>query len=238
MAIWNRIDVPALAKPALRLFERDVLTAYPDSGGVWTEGTGSTVDPEGRPVRAGDHVTQAQDDAMLDHELTQIRIPAILRVIPARVPLTDEMAAMLCSFVYNEGVGALAPGNVITEMLAAGLLVRGFAQLPGWCIGTSQGVRGPMVGLLRRRRVEMLGASGAPLQETYEAVWKLTEPELIGLYSSACSDAAAYRNGRVTWEVHSVPAAAVAHKPSAAPTASAVGESEADALMDRMNPGA
>jgi GH24 family phage-related lysozyme (muramidase) len=241
MTIWDRKSVPALAKPGLRLFEADRLAAYRDGGGIWTEGTGSTVDPAGKPVKASDHVTQAQDDAMLDRQLLTIRIPAILRAIPASVPLTDAMAAMLCSLDYNEGVGVLDPGNVITEMLAAGLIERGFAQGMGWCVATQNGVRGPSLGILRRRRVENLVAFGGDLHASYDAVWKLGMSDLLPLYTAACTDAAAYRHGVVTWEVHTVAAVkpAPVSKPAAPiPTTSTAGQDEADLLDQQFNPGA
>lgn len=203
--LWDRTSVPAIIKPWLRLVEKDVLTAYPDAGGVETIATGSTIMPNGSPVRPGDRVTQAQDDAMLDQQIISIRIPAIVKAIPACVPLTESMAAMLIELTYNEGNGVLAPGNVITEMLVAQLFDRGFGQYPGWCIATQNGVRGPSLGLLRRREAGRRIALGAPVHPTYEQVWQLGMAPLLPLYQAACKDAAAWRNGVVTWEVHAVP---------------------------------
>jgi len=76
-------------------FEQCRLTAYPDSGSVWTIGWGHT-----RGVKKGDTCTQEQADAWLCVDLEDAE-----KIVNASVkkPLTQNQFDALVSFVFNIG---------------------------------------------------------------------------------------------------------------------------------------
>ena len=197
----------AIAAACIKPDEACRLSAYRDSGGVWTAGWGSTFMPSGRRVQAGDRLTQRQADDLLDDQIDEWGVVIAKQV---RTSLTDAQAGALCSAVHNLGPGLLATGNVITDMLNASLTERGLRQLWGWCVGTQGGVRGPMLGLMRRRAMEVQVSLGAVPGPARDAAWKLGDAALMPFYHQACEDAATYRNGTATWEVHPVTQAAQA----------------------------
>lgn len=83
-----------------------VLKAYsdPGSGGEpWTIGRGTTIYPDGRKVRAGDVITEAQADEYLRHDLAKFEAWIAANCSPA----TDNQFSALVSFAYNVGTGAL-----------------------------------------------------------------------------------------------------------------------------------
>ena len=92
--------------------------------------------------------------------------------------------------------------------------------------------------------MENLVAFGGDLHASYDAVWKLGMSDLLPLYTAACTDAAAYRHGVVTWEVHTPavlaakPAPVSRPAPAPIPNASTAGQDEADLLDQQFNPGA
>lgn len=83
-----------------------VLYAYPDSGGVWTIGWGTThyyVTGSG-DVQAGDTITKAQADAELAYELNQKANLVLNYGLPANC--NDLQFAALISLAYNAGEGS------------------------------------------------------------------------------------------------------------------------------------
>lgn len=94
-----------LALPLIEHFEGLELQAYPDplSGGdPWTIGIGSTRHLDGRPVRPGDVITEAQAREMLlcyakECEATQ------QRRIPTWAAMTPHQQAAILSFAFNFG---------------------------------------------------------------------------------------------------------------------------------------
>lgn len=185
----------ALAASVLIAMEGLRLAAYKDGGGVWTIGVGSTHLASGRPVRAGDTLTHAQAMDLLDAQIDAWAV-AIGRAVT--VPLSDAWAAVLVSFVHQEGVNAL-PGSVLADMLNARLWERAAAQLNGWVIGRVNGVRQPVLGIMRRMEAQRQIALGAPLEPTRTRVWQMGDAALRPLYTAACADALAYRHGVATW---------------------------------------
>lgn len=95
----------ATALPLVKEFEGCRLTAYPDPETrqePWTIGWGSTRHADGRPVKKGDEISQAQADGLL---AAQLMIDS--RVLAARLPgwisLSTNQQAALLSFSYNVG---------------------------------------------------------------------------------------------------------------------------------------
>ena len=83
-------------------FEGDELTAYPDSGGVWTDGYGHTAG-----VKPGDHITQAQAVTYLQGDVKSAENAVEACV---EINLTQNEFSALVSFEYNTGALATSPG--------------------------------------------------------------------------------------------------------------------------------
>lgn len=81
----------------IKSFEQCRLTAYRDSGGVWTVGWGHT----GPGVRAGLQWSQAQADAAFEADVAKVEHGVNALVL---VPVTQGQFDALCSFGFNVGL--------------------------------------------------------------------------------------------------------------------------------------
>lgn len=107
---WSQDGKQDDLSPALKIiseFEGCRLKAYPDplTGGVpWTIGVGCTRYPDGRAVRPGDVITQAEADQML-----RLEVDRTAAVLAKRIPHWGEMngnqKSALISFAFNLGAG-------------------------------------------------------------------------------------------------------------------------------------
>lgn len=105
---WSQDGKQDDLSPALKIiseFEGCRLKAYPDplSGGEpWTIGVGCTRYPDGRAVRPGDVITQAEADQML-----RLEVDRTAAVLAKRIPHWGEMngnqKSALISFAFNLG---------------------------------------------------------------------------------------------------------------------------------------
>ena len=75
------------------------LTAYKDTGGVWTIGFGTTK-MNGVPVKEGDRITES-----IAHDLMRQDLGWVEKCIEetVQVPLLQNQYDALCSFIYNIG---------------------------------------------------------------------------------------------------------------------------------------
>ena len=170
-ALWRAQGSPAAVPPEagwlaparqiVKEFEGCRLQAYLCPAGVWTIGWGSTT-INGRGVREGQAVTQAQADAQLDTDLQRF-YDALARAIPAVAGWPGHRAAALVSWTYNVGVGAMQTSTLRRRLLAGEdpLLVIP-AELPRW---NKAGGR-ELAGLTRRRAAEVALFVGRPLQQS------------------------------------------------------------------------
>lgn len=103
-----------LAVPLIQGFEGLELTAYQDTGGVWTCGYGQT----GPDVVEGTVWTAAYAWAELWKSVQEVasQVGALVTV-----PLTDHQMAALISFTYNVGRGAFAGSTLLREINAGNL---------------------------------------------------------------------------------------------------------------------
>ncbi len=130
------------------------LHAYPDplSGGApWTIGYGTTHHADGRPVRQGDTVTEAQAEAALQAHVQDRVLPALSR-IPGWGEMSPNMQQALVSFAYNLGAGFFGAAGF--RGITTALLDRRWHDVPAalelYCNPGSSCHEG----LLRRRREE------------------------------------------------------------------------------------
>jgi GH24 family phage-related lysozyme (muramidase) len=157
--LWRAAGSPASAGPdawlapalkIIREFEGCHLSAYRCPAGVWTIGWGSTT-INGKAVREGDTITQAQADEQLTADAQRFH-GAIVRAIPMAATLRPEQQAALVSWTYNVGVGAMQDSTLRRRLLAGDNpnTVAG-EELPRWDKADGK----PLAGLTRRRAAEV-----------------------------------------------------------------------------------
>jgi lysozyme len=95
----------------IRTFEGLKLKAYLCPAGVPTIGIGTTVYPDGRKVRLGDTITQAQAVDYLRHDLEWC-YACVSKTTPTT---TQPQFDALCSLTYNIGCGGFAKSTVARE---------------------------------------------------------------------------------------------------------------------------
>ncbi len=94
----------------IKKYEGCCLTAYKCPAGIWTIGWGSTTYKDGKPVKAGDKITQAMADDLLDWYIkTKIKVPA---------GLTKQQTEALQSLIYNIGQGAFDRSSLKKAIIA------------------------------------------------------------------------------------------------------------------------
>ncbi|MCL2660897.1 MAG: lysozyme [Acidobacteriaceae bacterium] len=125
-----------------KMFEGLSLTAYADSGGVWTIGYGHT----GLDIHQGLTITREQADKLLTEDVARAA-EAVNRLV--KVPLTQNQFDALVDFTFNLGPGALT-GSTLLRLLNSGDYNGAAAQFERWV--HAGGV--PLPGLIRRRRAE------------------------------------------------------------------------------------
>ena len=159
----------------IRDFEGFRGSAYPDpeTGGVpYTIGYGTTRYADGRAVRPGDTITEAQAQAQLLAYVEQQIVPHLQR-IPGWGEMSEGQRSALVDFAYNLGAGFYgAPGF---ETLSALLRARDWAGVPETFRLYSDPGSACHAGLLRRREAEAqlwLGArpttTGRPISVTVD----------------------------------------------------------------------
>lgn len=82
----------------IKKYEGLSLKAYKCPAGVWTVGYGTTVYPDGKPVKSSDSVTKEKAEALL--------LDYIINKIMSNIRdlgLSSNQEAALCSLIYNIG---------------------------------------------------------------------------------------------------------------------------------------
>lgn len=97
----------------IKQYEGLKLTAYQDTGGVWTIGYGTTV-INGAPVYPGQTITEAQANEYLTTHLSTSVSPIINS--KTKAPITQSMYDALCCFTYNLGSGNFSKSTLLKEL--------------------------------------------------------------------------------------------------------------------------
>ncbi|MEM9003348.1 MAG: lysozyme [Cyanobacteria bacterium P01_F01_bin.86] len=127
-------------------FEGRELRAYQDSVGVWTIGYGHTAAAGPPTVYAGQTITEAEAEAILQRDLEKFE-RGVRDVV--KVPLNSNQFSALVSFSFNVGVGALANSTLLRKLNARDY--QGAAnEFPRWVKAGGQTLQG----LVRRRDAE------------------------------------------------------------------------------------
>lgn len=131
----------SLATDLIKQFEGLSLSAYQDSGKVWTIGYGST-----QGVSPGNQITFEEAELLLSDEVERVSDGVINLV---KVPLTSHEHAALISFAYNVGLGNLQRSTLL-HLLNEGHKAEAANELHKWVYCNEK----KLPGLVRRREAE------------------------------------------------------------------------------------
>lgn len=106
----------AIAVPLIAGFEGFEPQPYQDQVGVWTIGYGFTYLPDMSAVTATTPA-MTQEAAQAQLEIFVAKTLSAVRDM-AHVPITDDQAAALTSFAYNEGTSALRTSTLMDRLNA------------------------------------------------------------------------------------------------------------------------
>ena len=106
--------VSALAVAWLAVSEGYRRHAYDDGAGVQTVGFGSTRQPDGTPVKAGDQVSPERAVVMLAHDADRIWREAARCI--GEVPLYQHEVDAYASLAYNIGAGAFCRSTLLKKL--------------------------------------------------------------------------------------------------------------------------
>lgn len=135
------------AKEIIKEREGLRLTAYQDTGGVWTIGYGTTaMAGVGITPKRGMKITQAEAERYLDLYLKKVEAQVFALV---NVPLNVNQFSALVSFVYNLGPTQVR-GSTLLRKLNAGDYKGASNEFGRWVY--DNGVK--LEGLVTRRRME------------------------------------------------------------------------------------
>ena len=130
----------------LKHYEGCKLNAYKCSAGIWTIGYGNTFFEDGRPVKQGDSITQAQAEEMLPLILTKFAQAVFAKTAKME---QCEFDALVC-FTYNVGIRAFEASTMLKkirkELPSAEIVV----EFHKWNKATGKVLKG----LVRRRAAE------------------------------------------------------------------------------------
>ena len=126
----------------IKKYESCKLTAYKCPAGVWTIGYGTTVYPNGQPVKEGDHISREEAEAFLTMYIkAKIKLPS---------GLTKNQQDALLSLIYNIGQGAFDRSSLKKAIIAKDW--KAVYKNWDWVTGGGQFLRG----LAKRRAEELL----------------------------------------------------------------------------------
>jgi lysozyme len=138
---------PKLGIELIKKWEGLHLDAYLDPVGVPTIGWGTTVYPDGKPVKMGDSITYAEAEDYLYYDIKTKREPAIKDLV--NVELDNYEFGALVSFIYNVGVGAFRRSTMLRKINQRDFKGAS-AEFPRWNKAGGKVLRG----LVNRRRDE------------------------------------------------------------------------------------
>lgn len=139
-------DIPQCGHDLLQRVEGCKLVAYPDERGIPTIGFGHTAG-----VQLGDTCTQEQANAWLAEDCAWAWTAVQAHVV---VPLSDNQAGALLSFVYNLGEPAFMKSSLLSQ-LNTGCYTCVPGQMMKWIWETKKdGSRAISRGLENRRHAE------------------------------------------------------------------------------------
>lgn len=146
------------------------LTAYLDTGGVWTVGFGHT----GPDVHEGLRITEAKALQLFEEDVNEAA-DIVRRLV--EVSLTQGQFDALTSFVYNIGAGQFADSTML-RLLNKGLYEAASDEFPRWVYDNKVRLRGLVI---RRAKEQMLFESDSvPSKSASASPTSFSAPAPIG----------------------------------------------------------
>ena len=145
------MEVSDNAIEIIKEFEGFRLNAYIDPVGIPTIGYGTIRYPDGKRVRMGDSVSQAEAEGFLKFDCEGVA--ADLTAAVQGIALNQNQFDALVSFCYNLGLGAFQ-GSTLLRKLKQNEFVAAAAEFDRWNKGTVNGVKQELEGLIKRRAKE------------------------------------------------------------------------------------
>lgn len=130
----------------IKQFEGCVLTSYPDIGGVWTIGYGTTRYPTGMPVGQNETCTLDEAEYYLSHDVREFATGVSDALV---APINQLMFDACVSLCYNIGIGAFKRSTLL-QLINSGNYLEASDQFLRW---NKVGQR-EIAGLTRRRKAE------------------------------------------------------------------------------------
>jgi lysozyme len=153
----------------IKLWEGLELEAYPDpatKGPPITIGYGCTRKNDGSAIHLGERITEAEAEAMLNHQLERDYLPAL-----QKIPFWNEMfpyqKGALLSYAWNIGVGFVGDTDNFATINRV-LSNKNWADVPDAFMLYVRGGGKVMLGLKRRRFSEACLWEGKHAHEAYE----------------------------------------------------------------------
>jgi GH24 family phage-related lysozyme (muramidase) len=168
-SVWTAAPKPKPGlnlEPGLKLireFEGCHLTAYLCPAGRWTLGWGNIRHADGRPVKQGDKLTQAQADQLLASTVESQVVPALAK-IPHWSAMSANQQGALISFAFNLGWNFYGAKGF--ETITARLRDKDWARVPEALLLYRNPGSSFEAGLRRRREAEgRLWGGAVPQQQ-------------------------------------------------------------------------
>lgn len=136
----------------IKSFESCRLTAYQDTGGLWTIGWGH----KSQTIHAGDTITQAQADAYMLSDVRECAL-TVSRLISGSIVLTQGQFDACVSFAYNVGTGRFQ-NSTLLKKIKSGDMAGAADEFLKW----NEVAKKVVAGLTRRRKAERELFLGGP----------------------------------------------------------------------------
>jgi lysozyme len=140
----------------IKKYEGRKLRAYLCPAGKWTIGWGNTTYPDGRRVKEGDRITEAQAEEMFRVMLGQFE-RGVTRLIKGGAETNQAQFGALVSFAYNVGLDENGDGiakglgdSTLLKLHRAGQYDRAANEFLKWVYSRGKRLRG----LVERRQAE------------------------------------------------------------------------------------
>lgn len=142
---WFSLAYEFLKRPDI---EGEVLTAYLDTGGVWTIGVGHTGNVDGKKISKSTKITAEKSRELLKEDIAYAAA-AVDRLVQTKRPLTAHQKAALVSFVFNIGESAFSNSTML-RLLNTNQFDAAALQFARWNKDNGRVLRG----LINRRAYE------------------------------------------------------------------------------------
>lgn len=132
-------DISKTGFDMIKYFEGIKLTAYLDTGGVWTIGYGTIKYPDGTRVKKGDVITKEQAEAYMVNDTKWV--DACLDKL-IKVKVNQNQFDALASFVYNIGESQFSKSTMLALLNQGASKAKVAEQFDRWVYDNGKRIQG------------------------------------------------------------------------------------------------